>query len=280
MCDPISFAIVGMGMLGKSHAEVILNHPSSQLVAVCDLDRHQIDMFCRTNSSVHPYTDYRTMFTTEKIDVVIVATPDAYHKDPILQALESGIKTIICEKPLSTNLKDAEEIAKAAKEANASIYLCFMLRMSPFNRAIRALVKSQVLGSFLHGEFVNDDSYFVPTEYWGDRSKEWAMKSSPIHFLFSHTVDCLRYIFNPREVEKLYSLGKQEGTGSECDYCEALLVWDDGSVIRIKTEWMRKIRTLVETYSVFTFEKLESYIDQLMRLGRHSFASTSTTRMY
>jgi len=127
--------------------------------------------------------------------------------------------------------------------------------MSPYNRAVRALVNSGVLGKTLHGEFVNDDSIYVPNALWGDKSSEWAKSSSPIQFLFSHTIDCLRYYFNPLEVTKVYAVGKQEGTGSSCDYCDAFLTWEDGSIIRIKTDWTRKIATLVETYGVDTFER-------------------------
>jgi predicted dehydrogenase len=254
MSDVKRIGIIGMGMLGKSHAGLVLDHPKAKLCAVCDLYESQTKAFIEAHPDVKGYTDYTAMLKEEKLDIVIVATQDPYHKDPLLAAIGAGIKEIICEKPLTTTIADADEVKKAAEAAGASIYLCFMLRMSPFNRAFRTLVKGGFLGKTLHGEFVNDDSIHVPTKYWGDKSADWAKSSSPIQFLFSHTIDCLRYFFSPAEVTKVYALGKKEGTGSVCDYCEALLTWSDGTVIRIKTDWMRKIATLVENYSSFTFE--------------------------
>ena len=246
--------IIGMGMLGTSHAKVVLEHPVMKLCAVCDTYEQKTKELTNKHPEIKSYTDFMAMLHEEKLDIIIVATQDPYHKEPLLAAIGAGIKQIICEKPLTTTLEDAEEVKKAAEEAGASIYLCFMLRMSTLNRAFRLLVRGGYLGKLLHGEFVNDDSYFVPTEYWGERSSQWAKTSSPIQFLFSHTVDCLRYFFAPNEITKVYALGKQEGTGSACDYCEALLSWSDDSVVRIKTDWMRKIATLVETYGVYTFE--------------------------
>ena len=249
-----NIGVIGMGTLGKSHARVALEYPGAKLCAVCDLFESQTKDFIEKNPGVRSYTDYNEMFRDEKFDIIIVATQDPYHKGPLLAAINAGVRDIICEKPLTTTIGDADEVMNAAAAAGTSVYLCFMLRMSPFNRAVRALVKSGIMGKTLHGEFVNDDSIHVPQKLWGDRSAEWAKASSPIQFLFSHTIDCLRFFFNPAEVVKVYAIGKQEGTGSFCDYCDALLTWSDGSVMRIKTDWTRKIATLVENYSVYTFE--------------------------
>ncbi len=131
--------IIGMGMLGKSHAGFLLDREDAKLVAVCDIYESQTKDLVEKHPEVKSYTDYTLMLKEQQLDIVVVATQDPYHKAPLLDAIAAGVKEIICEKPLTTTLEDAEEVKKAAEAAGANIYLCFMLRMGAFNRAFRAM---------------------------------------------------------------------------------------------------------------------------------------------
>ena len=60
--------------------------------------------------SIKQYTDYHEMFEKERLDVVSVATPDHLHANPVCDASNAGIRGVICEKPLTTTIKDADRI--------------------------------------------------------------------------------------------------------------------------------------------------------------------------
>lgn len=79
--------------------------------------------------------------------------------------------------------------------------------------------------------------------------------SSPAFFLFSHAVDLLHYYFSPRKVVRVYAKGKRSVIGSEFDFLDCLLTFDDGMVIRLKTEWTKRMEGLVENYVQLTAEK-------------------------
>lgn len=239
-------AIVGMGILGKRHANAQVNNPKAELVAVCDLYEEQMTEFCTANPSVEMYSNFETMFAEYEVDMAIIATQDPYHKEPILAALAAGIENIICEKPLTTTLKDAEEVKTAAELANANIIIAFSLRMARCDRALRQLIKGGFLGKLLHGGSVSNDCIHVPLKLWGNKSAEWAKISSPTQFLFSHSIDFLRFYLAPAEVVKVYAAGKQEGLGSYCDCCDVILTWSDGTITHMHTDWTHKIPTLVE----------------------------------
>ena len=254
MVKPLSrFAVVGMGILGKRHANAQVNNPKAELVAVCDLFESQMTEFIAAHPEVKLYTDHKKMFAENQIDIAIVCTQDPYHKEPILSAIESGVKYIICEKPLVTNMKDAREIQEAADRAGTTILVAFSLRMQRCDRAFRQLAAGGYLGKPLHGDVDCDDCIYVPKHLWGKKSAEWAKASSPVYFLFSHAIDYVTFYLAPAKVKKVYAVGKQEGMGSYCDYCETILTFDDGTVVRMKCDWTRKIPTLTENTINFTY---------------------------
>ena len=97
-----------------------LRHASEfELVAVCDLKPDVLDTFFErskiTRGSVHEYNDYRAMLEKENLDVVSVATPDDYHTNPVCDASDAGVKGILCEKPLTINLNDADRIIETVE---------------------------------------------------------------------------------------------------------------------------------------------------------------------
>ena len=262
------FAVVGMGILGKRHSNAQVNNPKAELVAVCDLYENQMTEFCAAHPEVKMYTDHEKMFAENQIDIAIIATQDPYHKAPMLAAIKSGVKYIICEKPLCTNSEDAMEVKAAADAAGVTIIVAFSLRMQRCDRAFRQLVTGGYLGKPLHGHVDCDDCIYVPKQLWGKRSAEWAKSSSPVYFLFSHAIDYVTFYLAPAKVKKVYAVGKQEGIGSYCDFCEAILTFDDDTVVRLKGDWTRKIPTLTENTMQFTYTDAGVVYERQPMLGR------------
>lgn len=262
------FAVVGMGILGKRHSNAQIQNPKAELVAVCDLYEAQMQEFVAAHPSVKMYTDARKMFQECDVDVAIIATQDPYHKDPLLAAIDAGIRYIICEKPLCTTLEDAREVKAAADAAGSKIIVAFSLRMQRCDRALRQLIKAGMLGRPLHGDVECDDCIYVPKKLWGKKSADWAKTSSPVYFLFSHAIDYLTFYLAPAKIQKVYAVGKQEGIGSYCDYCEAICTFTDGTVVRIKGDWTRKIPTLTENVITLTFEDAGVIYTRQPALGR------------
>ena len=58
------------------------------------------------------YTDYRELIDRKDIDTVCIATPDHWHTEPVLLALQKG-KDVYCEKPLTHNIQEAIDIIKS-----------------------------------------------------------------------------------------------------------------------------------------------------------------------
>lgn len=247
-------AVIGMGLLGSQHAERLYHHETTQIVAVCDMKLEKAKSWAE-GKNVACYDNFNEMFSKEQLDLVVVATQDPYHKEPLLAACEAKVPYVISEKPLTTRLDDALEVAVAAKKSGTVIKVLFPNRFYPLDQAIRLLLCNGYIGEPQYGEMRMDDSIDVPLSLWGKDSKNFSRISSPAFFLLSHSVDLLSFYFAPRKVVKVYAVGKQGTIGSEVDYMDSFLTYDNGMVIRLKTEWTKRMDTLVENYVQFTAEK-------------------------
>ena len=89
-----------------------------------------------------------------------------------MAALEAG-KHVICEKPLALTVAQADEMIAAARRNGRLLIANLMQRYNPLFDAVRKLIRSGVLGDFLHGTFENyasDEN--LPADHWfWDRSK-------------------------------------------------------------------------------------------------------------
>ena len=96
------------------------------------------------------YTDYREMARLEaargdRIDAVVIATPPGLHKDVAIAFLEAGFH-VICEKPLTRTLAEAEELAAAVKASGKIFVLTHCYAGFPMVRHARDLIASGALG--------------------------------------------------------------------------------------------------------------------------------------
>lgn len=251
MTTSLKAGVIGLGILGRQHAEFLHRHPAVQVVAVSDI-RQAVATQLAGELGAAAFTDYREMLKAHQLDLVVVATPDHLHRAPTVDALNAGVPNIIQEKPLATSLADAEAIYNAVEQKRARFFIDFANRAVPLDIATRYVIQQGLLGKVVYGEARLDDNISVPTQMWGQRTQEWAAGSSSAHFLLSHVVDLLRWYFAPAEVTQVYAISKQEVLGYTPDLYDAFLTFNTGLQIRVKAEWVKHMDELVEFYLAFT----------------------------
>lgn len=251
MAATINAGVIGLGILGAQHARLLHAREDVRLVAVADI-RGDVAGRLAGELGATAYTNYAEMLREHTLDVVVVATPDPLHREPTIAALEAGVPNIIQEKPLATTLEDALAIHRAVEHRGARLFVNYANRAAPLDIATRYVMQHHLLGRVVYGESRLDDNISVPTEMWGERTREWAAGSSTAHFLLSHVVDLLRFYFSPAEVREVYAISQQEVLGYTPDVYDAFLTFDTGLKIRVKAEWIKHIDELVEFYMCFS----------------------------
>ncbi len=116
--DRIRFAMVGVGMEGSGLLTTAVALPGVECVAAADLydGRHELATEI-VGKPIKTTRRYQELLEDKEIDAVIVAVPDFWHKQVVVDALAAG-KDVYCEKPMSHNPADGVAMVAAAKKTN------------------------------------------------------------------------------------------------------------------------------------------------------------------
>lgn len=144
----IKGAIIGLGKMGLSHAAIIGANPLVQLQAVCDSSTLILNAF-KKYTDVTVYSDYNEMFDKEELDFVIIATPTRLHYKMVKDAIKKNLH-VFCEKPLSMNLDEGEELSALIKNCALTNQVGYHNHFIGTFRELRRLLKEEVLGELIH----------------------------------------------------------------------------------------------------------------------------------
>ncbi|HJY04888.1 MAG TPA: Gfo/Idh/MocA family oxidoreductase [Bryobacteraceae bacterium] len=118
--DRINVGLIGCGGRGTSDGKAFMkyareNNNACQIVGVCDVytKRRRINA---ENHQCKAYADYRELIARSDVDAVIVATPDHWHANIALEALDKG-KDVYLEKPMCHTLEEAKKLVDTARES-------------------------------------------------------------------------------------------------------------------------------------------------------------------
>ena len=189
----VKFAVVGLGHIGKRHAEMIRRNSNSELVAVCDiLPKAQVG--CGDMPEPY-YNSIDTLLASNlDIDVVNICTPNAFHAEYAVKAL-SASKHVVIEKPIALTKIDAERIVFKSLEMGKSVFCVMQNRYSPPSVWLKELIDNKVLGDIyvvkLDCYWNRDDRYYKPGNWHGDA----ALDGGTLFTQFSHFVDMMYWLF-------------------------------------------------------------------------------------
>jgi len=144
--DRITVGMIGAGARAQELMQAILEIPGTQIVAACDAYQGRLTRTQeRTKGSAKPYKDYREILADKGIDVVVIATPDHWHKAQVVEALEAG-KDVYCEKPLTYRVEEGNEIIAAAKKTGRILQVGSQGMSSLIQGKAREIIQSGKLG--------------------------------------------------------------------------------------------------------------------------------------
>ncbi|MCA9162986.1 MAG: Gfo/Idh/MocA family oxidoreductase, partial [Planctomycetales bacterium] len=118
-----------------------------QVVALCDVNRNNLDSAAGLFPQARKYVDFRELYTfTEDIDAVVVSTTEHTHAYATMPALRAG-KHVYCEKPLTHNVAEARMITQAAVEAGVATQMGTQIHAGDNYRRVVELVQSGAIGT-------------------------------------------------------------------------------------------------------------------------------------
>jgi predicted dehydrogenase len=147
--DRINVAVIGLGMRGNDHLDLLLQHRANkrdiEIVAICDVYQKRLKMAARKVPEAKTYSLHQEVLQRSDIDAVTVATPDHWHAPITLAAMESG-KDVYVEKPMTHTVEESKAVAHKAKELNRVVQVGVQGLSWDRWHKIRDLVHSGAIG--------------------------------------------------------------------------------------------------------------------------------------
>ena len=157
--NKVKLALIGTGLRGQNHLELLLRRDDIDLVAICDVDSVMLasakEMIVKSGRKMpRIYTGdnyaWRKLLDAEKPQGVIIATPWEWHKPMVVGALETGISYVATEVILGITLQDHWDVVKKAEQYNAHV---MMLENVCYRRDVMAvlnMVRQGMFGELIH----------------------------------------------------------------------------------------------------------------------------------
>ena len=189
--DKLGVAVLGLHM-GRSHAVAYRANPHTEVVGVCDLDEGLMEQAKGELGAKVAVTDYRPLLERDDVDVVSVATPDAFHAEQAIDAMKAG-KHVLCEKPMAMTVEEAAEMARTADAEGVKFMIGQVCRFYPGFVLTKRMVDRGDIGEL----------YFVESEYAhtyrhapgvGNWRKDPTKLREPFLGGACHAVDLLRWV--------------------------------------------------------------------------------------
>lgn len=207
-------AIIGYGARGSIYGEYALTYSEKfQLVAAADTNERRIEKL--RDKGVKTYTDYKELLDAGfKLDLVAIATQDAQHKEHAIYALERGYDLLL-EKPIAPNEKDCLEIYEVAKKYNRKVFVCHVLRYSPFYTQVKEIIDSGELGDIINVQALEGVGYYHIAHSFVRGPWRNSVESSPMILAkCCHDMDIIRYLIGKKCIS-LNSYGSRKYFNSD-----------------------------------------------------------------
>lgn len=150
--DNIQIALIGAGGMGVADANTAISIPGVKIVAACDLYDGRLEAAKKMyGNDIFTARDYREILNRKDIDAVIVATPDHWHKDISVAAMNSG-KAVYCEKPMVHDVSEGAAVVEAQNRNKVAMQVGSQGMSSLGNEKAKELLAAGAIGKLNYAE--------------------------------------------------------------------------------------------------------------------------------
>lgn len=191
----LGIALVGLGSYAEHQLAVGLEQTKNcYLAGIVTGTPAKADKWMKKYSipkeNVYDYKNFDKIKDNKSIDIVYVVLPNSMHHEYVIRAAKAG-KHVMCEKPMSNTVREAEEMIKACRDAGVQLGVGYRLHFEPFTKEVMRIGQQKVFG----------DVRFMQTNFGftiGD-PKQWRLKKAmagggPLMDVGIYCVQASRYV--------------------------------------------------------------------------------------
>lgn len=229
MLKQLNVAVIGLGVMGQTHARIYAEMPNVNLVAVNDINHEHAENMA-TQFHTTAVKELKDLFADENIHAVSICTSDDQHYEIACMACDHG-KHILIEKPLADTIEDAQGILDKVKETGIKIMVGHTLRWDPRYYLAKQAVAEGKIGEPVHLHARRNNSY--------PNGKRLKGRTSVAMFLGVHDLDAIEWITGDQIVE--VSAVEVRKRLKEFDVADAIITtlrFASGAIGSYETSWV------------------------------------------
>lgn len=245
--------IVGCGGIANGkHLPSLKKLDNVEIVAFCDIVVERAEKAAREYGAegAQIYSDYRELLKDQSLDIVHVLTPNDFHAEVTIAALEAD-KHVMCEKPMAKTAADARRMVEAAKRTGKKLTIGYNNRFRPDSLHLKKLVEEGQLGDIYFAKAHAIRRRAVPT--WGVFLDEEKQGGGPLIDIGTHALDLTLWMMNnykPKVVlgAKYHELSQRENAANAWgpwdpakftveDSAFGMVVMENGATVMLESSW-------------------------------------------
>lgn len=200
--QPVRIALIGCGYIAQKHVRSLLEiREDAELVALCDIDKHQLERFaedvCKSHyPNLRLYSSLEDCLSSDDIDLIAITTSSHTHAALSIAALQAG-KHVLVEKPLALSIQDARTAAAEAKNRGLILAVSLQTRYLSQMQAIKKAVDEGRFGRLINGVVSmrwNRNMDYYKASPWRD---SWVSGGGLFMNQCIHYIDLLQWLMGP-----------------------------------------------------------------------------------
>ncbi|MFV0337786.1 MAG: Gfo/Idh/MocA family protein [Chthoniobacterales bacterium] len=213
----LRLGIIGLGNMGKAHANSILSGqvPRCELTALVDSNVDTLNAF----PTVKAFTTSTELIHSGEVDAVLIATPHYSHTTIGIEALQAGLHVLV-EKPISVHKADCEKLIAAHRSKKQVFAAMFNQRTDPYYLKLRKLIQTGQLGEIRRVNWIITNWFRTHAYYAsGGWRATWAGEGGGVLLnQCPHQLDLWQWLFGmPQSLRAFCQIGRYHDIEVEDD---------------------------------------------------------------
>jgi predicted dehydrogenase len=144
----VGYCVVGLGRIAGHYLEGSRSSKYTRITGLVSGHRDKAEKIARLynvpTSAIYSYENYDAIAANKAIDAVIVCLPNSMHAEYTIRAARAA-KHVLCEKPMSTSVADAQAMIEACRKANKKLMIAYRCQYEPLHlKAVKMLRDGQL----------------------------------------------------------------------------------------------------------------------------------------
>ena len=167
--ERIGYAVIGLGTLTLNQIlPAIIQCKKAKLVALVSGDAEKMQnvaaQYGLNPKNLYNYQNYDSIKDNKEVQAVYIVLPNGMHEEFVLRSAKAG-KHVLCEKPMATSSKEAQNMVDACKKANVKLMIAYRIQYEPKNKFVKDWVRNKEKGNTKLIEMVNTQNIGDPTQW-------------------------------------------------------------------------------------------------------------------